>query len=359
MLRGPIDGHLSRRHVAVPLQRPTRGLGGLRHHPLSGLAPGEVYRAVRVAANPVVSYTTLSPLPARPSTSSGTGWRSALCGTVSRIAPGGCYPPPCPTEPGRSSARDGEPPATRPSGRPIRVPESTRVARVRGFGIPHRSGFTRARHFPASAPLFDVADAGKWRAAVTQAFPAVSAMRTSSGKSRGKSPKSRCPAASADCCTAAATSGASAAGVCTMTSSCRKKARCGEWAEATARRVHGAEHGDLGLGARRQGAGLDNAGVEIAPAPARGSRGAFIARHRGEHPRLELSHVDHEHPSRICAYRVAQHARQLECSPVRRRRAVLRGARSHPDHASDGCVNERSPPRCWPAPSSVGCTAGT
>src|SRR6188472_3313843 len=95
----PVDGHLSRRHVAVPLQRPTRGLGGPRHHPLSGLAPDEVYRASRVTATPVVSYTTLSPLP-RPKP-----WRSALCGTVSRITPGGCYPPSCPVEPGRSSAR--------------------------------------------------------------------------------------------------------------------------------------------------------------------------------------------------------------------------------------------------------------
>ena len=51
--------------------------------------------------------------------------RSALCGTVSRISPGGCYPPPCPVEPGRSSVRL---PATRPSGRPIRSPECTRHA---------------------------------------------------------------------------------------------------------------------------------------------------------------------------------------------------------------------------------------
>ena len=64
--RGPFDGHLSRRHVAVPLQRPTRGLGEPRRHPLSDLAPGEVYRAGRVTTTPVVSYTTLSPLPRTP-----------------------------------------------------------------------------------------------------------------------------------------------------------------------------------------------------------------------------------------------------------------------------------------------------
>src|SRR6185312_1226215 len=68
-----VDGHLSRRHVAVPLQRPTRGLGEPRQHPLSDLAPDEVYRAVRVTADPVVSYTTLSPLP------SGLAARRAVC----------------------------------------------------------------------------------------------------------------------------------------------------------------------------------------------------------------------------------------------------------------------------------------
>ena len=122
--RSPVDGHLSRRHVAVPLQRPTRGLGGPRRHPLSGLAPGEVYPADRVTAIPVVSYTTLSPLP--PGLAARR--RSALCGTVSRITPGGCYPPPCPVEPGRSSARHGGPCATRSSNRPIRSSESTRSA---------------------------------------------------------------------------------------------------------------------------------------------------------------------------------------------------------------------------------------
>ena len=50
----------------------------------------------------VVSYTTVSPLP-RPR-SRPTARRSVLCGTVPRITPGGCWPPPCPVEPGRSSA---------------------------------------------------------------------------------------------------------------------------------------------------------------------------------------------------------------------------------------------------------------
>ena len=50
----------------------------------------------------VVSYTTVSPLPRdRPKPEPR---RSVLCGTVPRITPGGCWPPPCPVEPGRSSA---------------------------------------------------------------------------------------------------------------------------------------------------------------------------------------------------------------------------------------------------------------
>ncbi len=50
---------------------------------------------------PVVSYTTLSALP----TMASHGRRSTLCCTFSRVAPGGCYPPFSPAEPGRSSAR--------------------------------------------------------------------------------------------------------------------------------------------------------------------------------------------------------------------------------------------------------------
>ena len=34
--------------------------------------------------------------------------RSILCGTVSRVTPGGCYPPSCSVEPGRSSAPFGD-----------------------------------------------------------------------------------------------------------------------------------------------------------------------------------------------------------------------------------------------------------
>ncbi|CAN5505621.1 hypothetical protein BH10ACT5_BH10ACT5_00830 [soil metagenome] len=156
----PVDGHLSRRHVAVPLQRPTRGLGEPRQHPLSGLAPGEVYLAGRVTTTPVVSYTAVSPLP-RPEPR-----RSVLCGTVSRITPGGCYPPPCPVEPGRSSALRGEPRVTRPSSRPIRVAHSSPVtcacsARRSGHSLtaPARPGPSTCA--PARPPRDILARAGQ------------------------------------------------------------------------------------------------------------------------------------------------------------------------------------------------------
>ena len=45
----------------------------------------------------VVSCTAVSPLPLPEER------RSVLCGTVPRVAPGGCYPPPRPVEPGPSS----------------------------------------------------------------------------------------------------------------------------------------------------------------------------------------------------------------------------------------------------------------
>src|SRR6187401_142314 len=82
---------------------------------LLDLAPGGVCRAGRVT--PVAGgllhhrFTLTCPLPGR---------RSVLCGTFPRVTPGGRYPPPCPVEPGPSSA----PPSravTRSPGQPIRV----------------------------------------------------------------------------------------------------------------------------------------------------------------------------------------------------------------------------------------------
>ena len=101
LARHRLDGHLSRSYVAAALQRPTRERDGQPHRSLSGLAPDEVYRADRVTA------AAGGLLPHRFTLTSGfRPRRSAFCGTVSRVAPGGCYPPSCPAEPGRSSASD-------------------------------------------------------------------------------------------------------------------------------------------------------------------------------------------------------------------------------------------------------------
>ena len=68
----------------------------------------------------MVSYTTVSPLPAlQPVQAHAACRRSVLCGTGLRVTPSGRYPPPCSAEPGRSSShlRDARPP-----GQPIRCP---------------------------------------------------------------------------------------------------------------------------------------------------------------------------------------------------------------------------------------------
>jgi len=138
MLGATVDGHLSRRHVAAPLQRPTRGLGEPRQHPLSGLAPDEVYLAGRVTTTPVVSYTTLSPLPA-PTTSA----VRAVCSLWHCLADcsGWALPTVLPCG-ARTFLGTGEP-VTRPSSRPIRVVESTGAGRVDRPVTPSR----RSRRF--------------------------------------------------------------------------------------------------------------------------------------------------------------------------------------------------------------------
>ena len=129
-------------HVAVTLQRPTRERDGQPHRSLSGLAPDEVYRADRVtaAAGGLLPHRFTLTLGLRRR-------RSAFCGTVSRVAPGGCYPPSCPAEPGRSSAHDRNR-ATRPSCRPARAfqPTGRRLSGTAGaFGCPARAPSRRVR----------------------------------------------------------------------------------------------------------------------------------------------------------------------------------------------------------------------
>lgn len=67
---------------------------------LLGLAPGGVYLAVRITADAVSSYLTISPLP--------LAGRYLFCCTFHRLAAPGYYPAPCPAVFGLSS-----PPRTR------------------------------------------------------------------------------------------------------------------------------------------------------------------------------------------------------------------------------------------------------
>ncbi len=134
------------------------------------LAPDGVYRAAQVAlgAGGLLHHRfTLTGSRVRLR-------RSAFCGTVPRVTPGGRYPPSCPSEPGRSSAgpksRRGRPagssavrpmvpagrsrPARRPPGRPRtrRNPGATRPAHAHQTERrPHRSATPRpARALPGA-----------------------------------------------------------------------------------------------------------------------------------------------------------------------------------------------------------------
>ena len=68
---------------------------------LLDLAPGGVCLAGQVApaAGGLLHRRFILTAPRR-----SEGRRSFFCGTVPQVAPGGCYPPPCPVEPGPSSA---------------------------------------------------------------------------------------------------------------------------------------------------------------------------------------------------------------------------------------------------------------
>ena len=90
-------------YLGTTLPQPSSGLpgnsAGSLKRSLSDLAPDEVYPAgpiTRAAGGLLHHRFTL--------TCRRGGRRSAFCCTFSRIAPGGCYPPSCSAEPGRSSA---------------------------------------------------------------------------------------------------------------------------------------------------------------------------------------------------------------------------------------------------------------
>jgi hypothetical protein len=130
-------GHPSRTAVADSLVRSTREhrAGSPRslaqELPLSGqlpldLAPGGVYRAAQVtlSAGGLLHHRfTLTPGQVRR--------RFVFCGTVPRVTPGRRYRPPCPAEPGPSSARQAS--LTR-RGRPANSPAAPARIGRRGPG---------------------------------------------------------------------------------------------------------------------------------------------------------------------------------------------------------------------------------
>jgi len=81
--------------------QPTRDLIGTSSSTsLLGLAPGGGYPDAHITAAPVVSYTTISPLPGSQQVWS---WRYVSVARSRRLLPSGCYPAPCSMECGLSS----------------------------------------------------------------------------------------------------------------------------------------------------------------------------------------------------------------------------------------------------------------
>src|SRR5204862_5457266 len=117
------------------LQRSTRGSTGGQPSPCSTLLPMGFTEPPGSPRALVRSYRTVSPLPVPEGHR-----RSALCCTVLRVAPTGCYPASCPVESGRSSDRCCTQPGTRPPGR-LAAATSLRRARCR-----------RRRRLPSRGP---------------------------------------------------------------------------------------------------------------------------------------------------------------------------------------------------------------
>jgi hypothetical protein len=133
--------HPSRTVVADGLVRSTRELGrAALERSLSDLAPGGVCRAARVTPDAGGLLHRRFTLAGRRSTR-----RSAFCGTVPRVTPGGRYPPPCPVESGLSSA---EPEGSDAAARPARPPFHS-TARAGYSGAPSSTS-NAAPMIPAS-----------------------------------------------------------------------------------------------------------------------------------------------------------------------------------------------------------------
>jgi len=86
-------------------EQPSNASADARTHPFD-LAPSGVYRSTPVtwdAGGLLHRLFTLTSVLKVPGTSSVGQRRSVFCGTVPRVTPGGCYPPPCSVESGLSS----------------------------------------------------------------------------------------------------------------------------------------------------------------------------------------------------------------------------------------------------------------
>ena len=109
----PRDGHSSGTRVTARLKLPTRTRRGPRHSVPIRHCSGWGLADQRVAARPVRSYRTISPLPVDPALA-GPHRRCLFCSTFRRVAPPSCYEAPCPMELGLSSKPSRAP---RPPGR--------------------------------------------------------------------------------------------------------------------------------------------------------------------------------------------------------------------------------------------------
>jgi len=122
------DGHFSSPPVARRVQRPTRRsvAGRTSPAPIFGLAPGGVCRAGLSPGRWCALTRTFSPLPDPAAARAAGHRRYAFCCTFPILcrrpeAPasdGGCYPSPCPAEPGLSSPRTYRAATVRPTREP-------------------------------------------------------------------------------------------------------------------------------------------------------------------------------------------------------------------------------------------------
>jgi len=150
-------------HLRVPLPTPSSGLPAHSGGPPSNvraprastglldLAPSGVCRAGRVA--PVAGGLLHRRFTLTPLRRSGEG-RSVLCGTVPRVAPGGCYPPLCPVEPGPSSGSHLH---------AVARPAHPRLKDSGGSGPARRRTTSRSVAPPRRAPRSPRARRRRWR----------------------------------------------------------------------------------------------------------------------------------------------------------------------------------------------------